>query len=865
MIRLCGVSKTYKSKSREQCHAIDNMTLNISDTGMVFVVGKSGSGKSTLLNLIGGLDNISGGSINVNGNELSAMSENELSNYRNTHIGFIFQDYHLIDSLTIYENIMLSLKLQHKADDNVVSDSLKKVDLAGYERRYANELSGGERQRIAIARALVKRPHIILADEPTGNLDSKNAVQIMELLKEISKDCLVLIVSHNNEDASNYADRIIRLESGRVVSDDIRNSLYNDELRINDSIIELPIRVYSDEEVNAVNASFDKAMGIRQKNNKFISNTGESVSDTRIDIQTKSLRFVDLFRLCISFLKNKVFNITFSSFMISCLFVILSIAQSLIAFNPSQILSEEMNKNNIDSFVLRKTNPNLVDNLLYNISDEEIEKFYETGYKGNIYPIYSLSLIANSGKFNTSIQKCVEYELSENKYATTSLGLVLCDKDYLVKKYGTNGNLRFLAGGEEGHRTGVIITDYFADTILASKTYQSANPNAKTYNDLIGYYLPSSTLVHGYINGIINTGYKDTHKEYFDFIEKNPDITYSNLATNQLYIDFYEDVFNNLALTYSFNKNFIQDEVEYNSRNFARSHKVYIDGKCDSSLSIISSIKMYKDIELADDEIYISMEIYNNIYGTNYTSKNINTFSPHDVTVKTYYYSDEKKENTLIEKTYKCVGLLPSSFCLIVNDKELKRYKELESIRYSMLFDDTGNISDIMAVGETLGYTQNSHLIDGIQTMNKAIEAFVPLFDLISIVLTIGAALILASFSYKMIKDKIHEIGILKSLGTKDNYISVIFGLQILLTAIMTCIFTFVGYILLVDVSNDILFESLIRLTTLHVVHLDFISFNIDVLIKNYLIIFALSFTVIVVPFIIIRTIKPVSIIRAKE
>ena len=179
MIRINNLTKIYKSKRRSRCKALDNINLTLPNKGLVFVLGKSGSGKSTLLNLIGGLDNITKGSIIVDGNNISYFNEKEFCDYRNTHIGFIFQDYHLIDELTVYENIVLSLNLRRIEDRGLVRNALKRVDLANYEDRYPSELSGGERQRVAIARAIVKKPRIILADEPTGNLDTNTASQII--------------------------------------------------------------------------------------------------------------------------------------------------------------------------------------------------------------------------------------------------------------------------------------------------------------------------------------------------------------------------------------------------------------------------------------------------------------------------------------------------------------------------------------------------------------------------------------------------------------------------------------------------------------------------------------------------------------
>ena len=241
MIEIKNLTKIYKSRNKEKFVAIDNITINLDDNGFVFIIGKSGSGKTTLLSLIGGLDNITSGDVIINGNSFSKFKYKDFINYRNQMIGYIFQDFHLIDDLTIEENIAISLDLQNIKITNEIENALKSVDLEGYGKRYPKELSGGEKQRIAIARALVKDPKIILADEPTGNLDSKTTTQILNLLKELSKDRLVLMVSHNLMDANNYADRIIELSEGKILNDYIRNIDYCYECQIIDKKLILPI------------------------------------------------------------------------------------------------------------------------------------------------------------------------------------------------------------------------------------------------------------------------------------------------------------------------------------------------------------------------------------------------------------------------------------------------------------------------------------------------------------------------------------------------------------------------------------------------------------------------------------------------
>lgn len=219
MLEIKNVSKIYKLKNNE-VKALDHINLTIQDKGMVFILGKSGSGKSTLLNVIGGLDQFDSGEIIICGKSSQDFKQSDFDSYRNTFIGFIFQEYNLMDHLTVKDNIALALQLQgKKVNDQIIHNILKEVDLEAFKDRKPNELSGGQLQRVAIARALIKNPEIIMADEPTGALDSQTGQQVFETLKRLSKDKLVLIVSHDKEFAKNYADRIIELADGKIISD----------------------------------------------------------------------------------------------------------------------------------------------------------------------------------------------------------------------------------------------------------------------------------------------------------------------------------------------------------------------------------------------------------------------------------------------------------------------------------------------------------------------------------------------------------------------------------------------------------------------------------------------------------------------
>ena len=220
MLEIRELTKIYRPKRGVPVTALDHVSLRLPSHGMVFLLGKSGSGKSTLLNLLGGLDRADSGEILIRGASAENFRQEHFDSYRNTYVGFIFQEYNILDEFTVGANIALAIELQgRRATDEQIAQILHEVDLDGYGARRPNELSGGQKQRVAIARALVKQPRIIMADEPTGALDSATGRQILDTLKRLSADRLVIVVSHDREFAERYADRIIELADGRVVAD----------------------------------------------------------------------------------------------------------------------------------------------------------------------------------------------------------------------------------------------------------------------------------------------------------------------------------------------------------------------------------------------------------------------------------------------------------------------------------------------------------------------------------------------------------------------------------------------------------------------------------------------------------------------
>lgn len=223
MIRLDNVSKFYYNKGIITS-GFTKVNLELNAGEFVVITGESGSGKSTLLNVISGLDTYEEGEMYIDGQETSHYTEQDFEEYRNKYIGNIFQNFNLVNSYTVYQNIELVLLINGYTKDEArpkVEEIIKKVHLEEFAKSKVSKLSGGQKQRVAIARALAKETDIIVADEPTGNLDSKSAESVIQLLSEISKDKLIVVVTHNYEQFESYATRRIKMNDGRISEDEI--------------------------------------------------------------------------------------------------------------------------------------------------------------------------------------------------------------------------------------------------------------------------------------------------------------------------------------------------------------------------------------------------------------------------------------------------------------------------------------------------------------------------------------------------------------------------------------------------------------------------------------------------------------------
>lgn len=265
MIEIKNLDKIYnRRKKNNQVHAINNTSITFNNTGLVCILGESGSGKTTLMNVIGGLETFDKGQIQIDEKTMKKFSASAYENFRINKFAYIFQNYILMEDYTVEYNIKMALEpfnMKEEECDKRITEVLEELDILNLRNMLAGNLSGGQKQRVAIARALVKRPDVIFADEPTGNLDEANTIKIMNIMKSVAKHCLVMLVTHDRDLAAYYADRIINVHDGCIISDTINEGqkelvLHNDK--------NIYLKDYECQEINADGVSL-KVYGSPEK------------------------------------------------------------------------------------------------------------------------------------------------------------------------------------------------------------------------------------------------------------------------------------------------------------------------------------------------------------------------------------------------------------------------------------------------------------------------------------------------------------------------------------------------------------------------------------------------------------------------
>ncbi len=487
MLEIKSLTKTYKPKKGVPVKALDGVTLNFPDRGMVFLLGKSGSGKSTLLNLLGGLDRYDGGEIIIKGVSSKDFSQSHFDSYRNTYVGFIFQEYNILEEFSVGANIALAIELQgQKATDKRINEILHEVDLDGYAQRKPSELSGGQKQRVAIARALIKNPQIIMADEPTGALDSATGRQVLDTLKKLSREKLVIVVSHDRDFAERYADRIIELADGKVISDieffDEDGGAEQNGLRFEGEVVSVPAGYrLTEEDRAAINEYIDSLKsGVRidmsRQNEKRASRAVDN-SKVRRD-RTDSFKLIksklpmkNAFKIGASSLKHKKIRLVIT-ILLSCIaFGLFGLSDMFGAYDHIRTCTNSIIDTGITYASLEKevrhyfsedSDDSYFSGVGTKMSDDEIKNIEEkTGvpFRG-VYNPYENSY---SLTFDDNVPSDAEFtETDYDVYAHNFSGFIDIDSEFLSET-----GCEIIAGElPDGQKNELAISKYVAETFV---------------------------------------------------------------------------------------------------------------------------------------------------------------------------------------------------------------------------------------------------------------------------------------------------------------------------------------------------------------------------------------------------------------
>ncbi len=803
MIRINDLCKTYITKSSSDVMALNNVNISFPNNGLVFILGPSGSGKSTLLNLLGGIDTPTSGDIYYNQKHVG--KDISLEKYRKNIVGFVFQEYNLLSELDVYHNIALSISNDGKKRNEKVKSILNEVGLSGYEKRKVNELSGGQKQRVAIARSLAKNSKVLLCDEPTGNLDTKTSNEIFALLKEISQQQLVIVVTHNEELAYKYSDSIIKIIDGEIVENNI--------------MLE------------------EGCVYLETKNHATVS--------TILKCSLVNL-FSSKIKTIISFILVTLSLIS-SCFMVLCL-----------TYDSEAIIANSIFDDSI--YLMKNSSPidgigNINDNnSIEDISNIVSKNIYTEKYLSNIGGIYiindyNLSILDNHSFYS-------KIDLTTGKAYITDYYLDrVVNKEYEYQKieysnYDEVINQKVIYNGQELFSiAGIIKTNY--------KDYydiNSNNPPAKEYYDDKKFDFEDDRYC--FTNDIFNICYMDL--ETFNGI----DIPIYSFSFNSSEDDIIELSSNSRKCSLdSLNLDFIIDkEIEFftSDGTFAVSanpdsyivHKLV---ELDENDVVISSdlYEVLFDVSVDWDRIF-----YDAIQGI--ANDNILPYIGSSISIKT------KSNGYILDKNVKVVGV--DAKYNVESDKKYYSFlgnKDTFNANNEVLFKKTTieldwkNINNKREVLENLrtdNMLVHSKAASKIYLAESNYESTGITFVCLSIPLILISIFAIINLIHTKINDKKREIGILYGIGFSKFEIFLMFFIPMFILMLLSSIITFAGIKLIIIGINK---SMLVR-------PYDFIEyFSINM--ESLLLIFVMNIILLlssIIPFLIYLKNKPIDIIR---
>ena len=877
MILIQNLTKRYVSKNHKTCTALNGINLALPDKGMIFVIGKSGSGKSTLLNMIGGLDSFNSGRIVSFGNDLSAFKNEDFYRYRASHVGFIFQDFHLLEELTVAENIRLSAEIANVSHEEI-KQVLSRVDLSGYETRYPSELSGGEKQRVVIARALIKNPNVLLCDEPVGNLDNNTSAQIMELLHKISREKLVVIVSHDMPDAEKYGDRVIELQGGKIVADYSRRTDYQNELTVDKfGTLILPYnRNLTDTDIVRIKAHHrsQPIRNIRQNDSGYEPTKQIRSTETKIGLRHSAMKSGSILKLFGAFLNASKFRAISTALISSVMLVLLIIMQSFLTFDGNRA-AEGIINNESGVVALHKSVYTAMDgeeytNLANYITDKDISDISDLGGKDTkTHLLYSyclpIDLTETSEPLETEIIYAPTYGYNDI-YVNSMGGTLACDEEYLIRQFGVDGELRVLAGdiNETKNGGGIIITDYIADAILKD--------SLSTYESILAYQFHLSGRSRGRVVAVIYTGYKEKYAEEIAIISENQKTNKQGIELLEMdaMTNLMRDVSTNLSIGYTLNEDFLTAVADYDYRGYVRGDGLMctsLDGQSVrlSDIVFVPSSKCQPGQIILTSRMY-SFLITNNIIVANPEATDLSSPLFSSFKLERYEYPERRGELIFeLELTpANTIGGIRDNFAYISFEDYHKLIK-CDIIPFAAYIRDHKDVSIIIEALEPRGYIWPAANSDVITFVTDSVEMFRDLFEMLEMITMALIAIFLVSYGISNVRANKYQIGVIKAMGCRSRDISKIFLLENLVITVVIGIASYFGSVFMVDEANTLVLNSFEAIVGEKFGRLTIIAFSNELVFTSFAMTVVLGLVATVIPLLALHCIKPIKIIKSKE
>lgn len=874
MIELKKLRKVYGSHSGAECVALEDIDLQLPDTGLVFIIGKSGSGKSTLLNLLGGLDTITSGDVIADGNHLADFHADDFENYRSSYIGFIFQHYYLLEELTVAENIELAMSIVGKEDKSEITALLDKLGLSGFEERYPRELSGGQQQRVAIARALAKNPKLILGDELTGNLDRSTSEQILKILKEISKEKLVVIVSHNLEEADMYADRIIELHDGKIFRDRVRVESNHSDFRISDGTVYLPyFRDLNDCEVSQLESELKHGSvhNIVQLDDGFAQNDTPIESDRQVKLERKIFTKKSKRSYTGIFFKKGLATKIASILIVTLMLICASVFSTIHRIDYTDI-SYDATKDFValNRVSLNAADASLFDSYLYTVWDDDIDLAKNT-LGGKVYELTSVTLLAmpTSHFYTGNLHQSDMSVLLEEFYLKETYGTLICDMDFIVGEYGVNGEVNVLAGEIDPESPRLTVTDYVADSIM-----HFSNGKYTTYEEVVEGEVK--------IDAVISTGYKERYADIISKYNKKMSAEelkslYRELSETELYRSFQNEVLYSLGITYSLNPNFkaayrnsLLGETFFayrmtfskDGREFPYASTKNVNISIDKEGELPESVSS-QSVRLEKGEIEIPYSTYNELFDTSYSALDYDTFVPHNITLRMYDIPTVEERTLVYEKVFTVVGIRTST--IQMHKEDYLELKEYTVYTFGLYLENNENIDDAVAALAERQMSPKTVAGNSITGMNKMMEVFIPLLKFIGGALYVFVVIYLINSAISSIKNNYFQIGVMRSFGAKSSDVGIIFVTGIILTGLAVVIVMLVFEPLIISVYNRLIVESFSMILNTYAYDITLVERSFGASLFNSALVIIITFISATIALIKLKKSKPIEIIRAKK